>query len=206
MADTVTFWDKMADKYSKRPVPNEDVYQIKKELTREYLTPQSKVFEFGCGTGSTAISHAPFVKHITATDISPQMLRIAREKATSAQISNITFEQWNVDADLIAGTDYDMVMAHSILHLVEDLPGALKKSHSMLCDGGVLVSSTGCLAGKMEFLRPVLWFMKLIGKAPSVAFLKAEQLEQELQAAGFQTVHSWHPKGDVAVFIISRKV
>lgn len=206
MVDTAKFWDKMADKYSKKPVPNEEVYQIKKDLTREYFTPESKVFEFGCGTGSTAISHAPYVKHVTATDISPQMLRIARERAASAGVKNVTFAQWDVDADAITATDFDVVMAHSILHLVEDLPGAIEKSRSMLKDGGVLVSSTGCLADKMWFLRPVLWFVKLIGLAPPIAFLSAKSLEESLESAGFQTVHRWHPKGDVAVFIISRKV
>ena len=205
MIDTAKFWDKMADKYSKKPVPNEEVYQIKKDLTREYFTPASKVFEFGCGTGSTAISHAPFVKHVTATDISPEMLRIAKEKAAAQGISNVTFEKWNVDADPITGTDYDVVMALSILHLVEDLPGAIEKSHAMLKTGGILVSSTGCLADKMGFLRPVLWLVKLIGLAPPIAFLKNEKFEQDLQAAGFQTVHRWHPKGDVSVFLISRK-
>lgn len=206
MVDTAKFWDKMADKYSKKPVPNEEVYQIKKDLTREYFTPESKVFEFGCGTGSTAISHAPYVEHVTATDISPQMLRIARERAASAGVNNVTFVQWDVDADAITETDFDVVMAHSILHLVEDLPGAIEKSRSMLKDGGVLVSSTGCLADKMWFLRPVLWFVKLIGLAPPIAFLSTKSLEESLESAGFQTVHRWHPKGDVAVFIISRKV
>ena len=37
MVDTAKFWDKMADKYSKRPVPNEDVYQIKK-ISRENIS------------------------------------------------------------------------------------------------------------------------------------------------------------------------
>ncbi len=31
----------------------------------------------GCGTGTTALIHAPFVKHITGIDISPNMLEIA---------------------------------------------------------------------------------------------------------------------------------
>lgn len=206
MIDTAKFWDKTANKYSKKTVPNEDVYQIKKDVTREYFTPEATVFEFGCGTGTTAISHAPFVKHVTATDISPEMLRIAKEKAEAADIRNVTFKPWNVDADPIPGTDYDVVMAHSIFHLVEDLPGAIEKSHAMLKSGGLLVSSTGCLADKMGFLRPVLWLLKRIGLVPPIAFLKGEEFEKDLQTAGFQTVHRWHPKGDVAVFLISRKV
>ena len=37
-----------------------------------------EVLEFGCGTGSTALTLAPNVRHIQATDVSPKMLEIAR--------------------------------------------------------------------------------------------------------------------------------
>lgn len=205
MTDATKFWDKAAVKYSKRPVPNEETYQIKKDLTREYLTPESQVFEFGCGTGTTAISHAPYVKHVTATDISPEMLRIAKEKAHAAHVENITFEQWNVSTDPIPRTDYDIVLALSILHLVEDLPATLSKCHRLLKTDGFLVSSTGCLSDKMGYLRPVLGIMNLIGKAPPVAFFTNEALEQSLFEAGFQTVHRWHPKGSESIFFISKK-
>ena len=206
MADTAKFWDKMAKSYSKKPVANEEVYQIKKDLTREYFTPESQVFELGCGTGSTAISHASFVQHITATDISSEMLRIAKEKTTAQGIGNVEFKKWDVDKETILGIEYDVVMAHSIFHLVEDLPGAIEKCHAMLKPGGILVSSTGCMGDKMGYLRPILWLFKLIGLAPSVTFLKSEEFEQDLKKGGFQTVHLWHPKGDAAIFIISRKV
>ena len=64
------FWDKIADRYSKSPVADEDSYQRKLQVTREYLRPDMKVLEFGCGTGSTAITHAPFVNHIQAKGLS----------------------------------------------------------------------------------------------------------------------------------------
>lgn len=206
MSKTAKFWDKVAVKYAKQPIKNEEVYQIKKDLTREYFTPESTVFEFGCGSGTTAISHAPFVKSITATDASPVMLRIAKERAAAAGYKNITIENWNVDTDPVPASDYDAVLALSILHLVEDFPGALKKCHDMLKTGGVLVSSTGCLGDKMDMLRPVLWLAKLIRLAPHIAFLKTTDLENHLSTVGFKIVHRWHPKGDMAVFIIAQKV
>ena len=64
------FWDKIADRYSKSPVADEESYQRKLQVTREYLRPDMKVLEFGCGTGSTAITHAPFVNHIQAKGFS----------------------------------------------------------------------------------------------------------------------------------------
>lgn len=87
------FWDRIAERYSKRPVADEASYQKKLAVTRTYLRPEMKVLEFGCGTGSTAITHSPFVKHIRAIDISSKMLEIARGKATRGGVGNVTFEQ-----------------------------------------------------------------------------------------------------------------
>ncbi len=80
-APSPKFWDRIADKYSKKPVPDEAVYQKKLRITRDYLRPDSEVLEFGCGTGSTAIAHAPFVSRILANDISSRMIEIAERKA-----------------------------------------------------------------------------------------------------------------------------
>jgi cyclopropane fatty-acyl-phospholipid synthase-like methyltransferase len=59
-------WDRFAKGYAKKPVADEDAYQKKLQITRGYLKPDHKVLEFDCGTGSTAIAHAPHVKHIRA--------------------------------------------------------------------------------------------------------------------------------------------
>ena len=74
MASSPVFWDKVAERYSKKPVADEAAYQTKLRVTREYFRPDMQVLEIGCGTGSTAIAHAPFVEHICATDISPKMM------------------------------------------------------------------------------------------------------------------------------------
>ena len=83
MSQPSRFWDKIADRYAKKPVSDEAAYQKKLRVTRDYLRPDMDVLEFGCGTGSTAITHAPFVKHIQAIDISSRMIEIAHGKVTS---------------------------------------------------------------------------------------------------------------------------
>ena len=45
-------WNRFADSYFKSNIKDEESYQKKLEITREYMTPQSKVLEFGCGTVS----------------------------------------------------------------------------------------------------------------------------------------------------------
>jgi len=80
------FWDRIADRYSRKPVADEAAYQKKLQVTREYLRPDMEVLEFGCGTGSTAIVHAPCVKQIRAIDVSAKMIEIARHKADAVFI------------------------------------------------------------------------------------------------------------------------
>ena len=60
------FWNKLADRYSRRPISDEATYEKKLEITRQYFRPDMEVLEIGCGTGTTAIAHAPYVKHILA--------------------------------------------------------------------------------------------------------------------------------------------
>ena len=72
------FWDRIAKRYSKQPIADEAAYQKKLEVTRRYFRPDMEVLEFGCGTGSTAIIQAPYVKHIHAIDISSKMIEIAQ--------------------------------------------------------------------------------------------------------------------------------
>ena len=91
------FWDKIAERYSKKPVDDEEAYQQKLQVTREYLQPDMELLEFGCGTGSTAIAHAPYVKQILATDISAKMIGIAQAKADTGEVKNVTFKQAAID-------------------------------------------------------------------------------------------------------------
>ena len=91
------FWDRSAARYARRPIADEAAYQVKLEKTRAYLRPAMAILEFGCGTGSTALSHAPCVRHIRAIDISPKMVGIARDKAEAAGVGNVTFEPAAID-------------------------------------------------------------------------------------------------------------
>ena len=164
MAPSAKFWDKVALKYSKRPVADEAAYQRKLEVTQQYLRPDMQVLEFGCGTGSTAIVHAPHVAHIHATDISGKMIEIARSKAASGNITNISFEVSTIeDLDARDGA-YDVVMGHSILHLLEDKDAAIAKAHRLLKPGGVFVSSTFCGGDSHRWLRFVLPVGQFFGK------------------------------------------
>ncbi|MDD9925586.1 MAG: class I SAM-dependent methyltransferase, partial [Rhodospirillaceae bacterium] len=107
------FWDRHAKGYAKRPVSDQAGYERKLKVTQQYLSPEMNVLEFGCGTGTTALIHAPFVNHIHATDLSEGMLAIAREKAVKGRIANVTFERASVAGFSAEHAAFDVVMAQA---------------------------------------------------------------------------------------------
>lgn len=205
MTPSPRFWDKIADRYSRKPVPDEAVYQKKLEITRGYFRPEMEVLELGCGTGSTAIAHAPHVRHIRAIDISSRMLEIGRQKAAAAGVDNLTFEQATIEELEVADESVDVVLGLSILHLLEDKEAAIAKVHRMLGADGVFVSSTACVGDMNPLIRPILPIARLLGLAPMVAVFTSDELVASLEEAGFAIDHRWRPGTGKAVFIVAKK-
>ena len=205
MPPSSKFWDRIAKRYAKSPVADEAAYQKKLEVTRQYLTPDMEVLEIGCGTGSTALAHAPYVKHIRATDISAKMLEIARGKAAADDVTNVTFEQVSVEELRASDQTYDVILALSILHLLEDRDAAISQLHAMLKPGGVLVSSTACLGDRMGFFKFIAPIGKFLRLMPLVKVFTTQELLDSMTAAGFEIDHHWQPGKGKAVFIVAKK-
>jgi len=205
MHQPTAFWDKIAERYSKRPIADEESYQKKLQVTREYLRPEMEVFEIGCGTGSTAIAHAPFVKQIHSIDISSKMIEIARRKAEASNVKNIEFKQSGIDEINVADQSLDAVMGHSILHLLPSKEVTIAKIHKMLKPGGIFVTSTACLGDTMRFLKLVAPIGKFLGLIPLVKVFTAKELEDSLINAGFEIDFHWQPGKGKAVFIVAKK-
>ncbi len=200
------FWDKIALRYSKSPIADEAAYQKKLQVTREYFQPEMEVLEIGCGTGSTAITHAPYVKHIRAIDISSKMIEIALGKADAQQINNITFEQSTIDELSVPDQTLDVVLGLSILHLLENREEVISRVHNMLKPGGIFVTSTACLGDTMlRFIKLIAPIGKFLGLMPLVKVFSAQELEASLTNAGFEIDYNWQPGKGKAVFIVAKK-
>ena len=199
------FWNKLADKYSRRPIADEAAYQKKLDATREYFQSDMDVLEIGCGTGSTAIAHAPYVAHFLATDLSTRMVEIAKDKAKAAGIDNVMFEAASVDALDVPDASIDVVMAHNILHLLEDREQVIADVHKMLKPGGAFVSSTACIGDMMLPLRLIVPVGRFLRLFPLVKVFSVAELMDSLENAGFEIDYEWQPKKSAAAFIICRK-
>lgn len=205
MADIARFWDRHAAGYAKRAVGDPEAYEQKLELTRRLLKPDMRVLEFGCGTGTTALRHAPYVKSIRAIDVSAKMLEIARAKAEEAGNANVIFEQSDIENLSDEDGSYDLVMGHSILHLLEDRHAVIAKVQRLLKADGLFITSTACLGGTMPWLKLILPVGNAFGLLPKVAFIRPDELVGAFETAGFQIEHRWQPAPSKGMFVIARK-
>ncbi|MCO1336348.1 class I SAM-dependent methyltransferase [Microbulbifer sp. OS29] len=202
MKDSQAFWDDTAARYAKNPIKDIDSYQKKLTITQEYFQPDWSVLEFGCGTGSTAITHAPFVKKIIATDISSKMLDIAEQKAKKESIKNITFQQGTLDKLEFEPSSFDAILGLNILHLLEDMDAAISRVYNLLKPDGIFVSSTVLVDNiNWRFLIPVMQFL---GLAPFVHRFGKQELLSRLTDTGFSIDQEWQP-GKESVFVIAKK-
>lgn len=200
------FWNRVALRYASQPVSDETAYQQKLQITQSYFKPEMRVLEIGCGTGSTAIAHAPYVNHIHATDISPAMLEIAQAKAEQEHIKNIRFECMGVDELAIPEQSLDAVLGMSILHLLENKEETITKVFKMLKPGGVFVTSTACIGDSMRFFKAVAPIGRFLGLMPLVKVFSSTELVESLTDAGFVIDHYWKPDKGMAVFIVAKKL
>ncbi len=198
------FWDRISGHYAGKAVPDAAAYQTKLDKTASYLKPGDRVLEVGCGTGTTALHHAPQVEQILATDISAKMIAIACDKAHSAGIDNVRFAVSSI-ADLDpAPAHYDVVLAHSILHLVEDVPETLRQLRQRLKPGGLLISNTQCIGDSADWLGWVAPIGRKLGLLPRVNVFREPEFFHWLSAAGFERIETWQPKPKASHYIVAR--
>ncbi len=206
MADkSYKFWNRMAARYSKVELADEAAYFEKLRVIKEELDHRAEVLELGCGTGSTALLLAPHTRRYLATDYSSKMIEIGKAKAAAANIDNLEFECLSVDELQIADDSLDVVIAMSILHLLKDWQSAIAQSYAMLKPGGVLFSSTACIAdinSPYKRLAPLSGFMGLL---PVLTVFSKDDLVQGITDAGFKIFHQWQPGDDKAIFIAAVK-
>ncbi len=211
--DGSRFWDRIARKYAADKIADEAGYERTLARCLDHLKPTDNALEFACGTGSTALRLAPSVGSFTASDISGEMIAIAREKQATAGAVNgagtLTFVQSALETLTSPGESFDVIMGFSAVHLVPDLGDGLAQVHRLLKPGGLFISKTPCLGDMNPLILAALPVMRFFGKAPHVLIFTSGELQAAIAAAGFDIVEVEHhaSKGkDTRPFIVARRL
>jgi 2-polyprenyl-3-methyl-5-hydroxy-6-metoxy-1,4-benzoquinol methylase len=105
-------------------------------LLRHLSANCERVLEIGCGKGEFSRRLAARAQHVTALDLSPEMIRLAR--AASASVSNIDFELADVMQRELPPSSFDCIASIATLHhlplreILLKMKAALKPAGALL--------------------------------------------------------------------------
>lgn len=139
------FWNLRAKDYDavvKRFFPK--IYEIVIENLIQDTSQSKTLLEVATGTGILAIKLSNYISDITAIDLSPEMLRLAEEKATRDQVKNIDFRIGDACHLEFKDRSFDTVVASNVLHLLFHPELALQEMRRVLYDNGRIITPTFC--------------------------------------------------------------
>ena len=103
------------------------------------LAPGARVLDLACGIGEPALGAAGRVGpkgHVTAVDLAPTMVALARERAREAGIGNVTFHEMDAAAPDFPAASFDAVLSRWGLMFVADFDATARRIHDLLVPGG----------------------------------------------------------------------
>jgi ubiquinone/menaquinone biosynthesis C-methylase UbiE len=118
-----------------------------------HLRPGQSVLDIGCGPGTITVDIAARVApgHVTAVDVSEEVLDSARAEARTRGLSNVSFATADVHALEFSDAAFDVVHAHQVLQHVADPVQALREMRRVSMPGGTVAARDADYAGFIWF-------------------------------------------------------
>ena len=146
------------------------------------LAPGMRVVEVGCGTGIFTEMLTKLGVHVTAVDISAELLDLARNRGIDP--ATVTFVEGRFE-EIAFPEPFDAVVGSSVLHHLDVMP-ALAKARSVLRPGGaVAFAEPNMLNPQIAIQKNVPIVKKWAGDSPDETAFVRWRLKRMLEQAGF---------------------
>jgi SAM-dependent methyltransferase len=191
-----TAWDDRAERWHARAEANALAADRSAELDRIgdalRLNRNARLLDAGCGSGQWAIAFAERGVRVTGIDLSPEMIRLARDDANARGLDI----EWRT-GDVTRLTDplavFDAIHARVLLQFLPDVPAALGELRRVLRPGGRLLAS---VPGALSPIYRASWMRHLPGGDPGNNYLLPWELENLLLEHGWRVIDGWGDWGD----------
>lgn len=130
------FWSKVATNYDR--VVDLQIGLGTRDLVRERVAREGRlgrVVELGCGSGFFTAVLATKAERLLATDASPGMLELARNRVDAR---NVTFQAEDCQATSLADGAFDTAFISLVMHFTEP-ERTVDEMHRILARGGTLI-------------------------------------------------------------------
>lgn len=162
--------------------------KLVQDLLKGYKDP--KVLEIGCGTGilSEFILKKNPSLNIKGIDISPEAIKVAREKMS--KYKNVNFKVGSVTKSPYASESFDLVIGNSVLHHL-DLKPALREIRRVLKTGGkIWFCEPNIINPQIFFEKNIPLFKTFFQDTPNEKAFSRWSLAKLLKDGGFNRVVS----------------
>lgn len=206
MTKSEKFWDKSAYNFFLEGEKEKQSYINIIDRIKKYLKTSDIVLDLGCGPGLISNEIADYVKFIYAIDISSKMIEIAKINADYRKIQNIDYAYTTIFDDKYKNGSFDIILAFSILHLLEDNQKTMQHINDLLKPGGLIISVTPCIGEKL-FLNISISLLSFIGKIPKIKSFKANELKESISNRNFEIIENDRmPDGIIEYIIVAKRI
>lgn len=158
-------------------------------MLTDLLEEGMKVLEIGCGTGYFTKELAKKCAELTAIDISPDLINIAKQKLTS---SGVNFILDNAARLSFRDQTFDAVIGSSVLHHL-DIEPALAEIYRVLSPGGLIAfTEPNMLNPQIALQKNIPPLKKAAGDSPDETAFVSWSLRKKLGKCGFKEIIITH--------------
>jgi len=102
------------------------------------IRQDGRAIELGAGTGLLGLLFAGDLRELLLTDPSTGMLEVADSKIAAAGLANVRTARYELLADPLPGSGFDLVLSQLVLHHVTDTAAAVGVMYGLLAPDGRL--------------------------------------------------------------------
>ena len=154
------------------------------------VPPTARVLEVGCSFGHQSFLFTRHFAHVTAVDLSPESIDLARRRATRWDVGNVRFEVADAEhLDLFTAASFDAVFCFSTLRFCPRPEAALKEFARVARPGAPVVAdfpNADC-----PWYGPLKRSLQIEGHIHDRLFT-ARESEALLRSAGLGTIATRH--------------
>jgi len=164
------------------------------------IQPDQNVLDIATGIGEPALTVAPRVGKkgkVVATDVSSEMLSIARERAKELGVTNLDFHKLDAEQINYPEAEFDSIVCRWGLMFLPDVEGTLKSIHRMLIADGRFATAVWDEPEKIPFFSFAVLTLKNMfdlpqppPEAPTMSGMADGVLEDHMERAGFRNIVS----------------
>jgi ubiquinone/menaquinone biosynthesis C-methylase UbiE len=183
------YWSRKANCFdaANTYIVGEKTLKAAQSWLKDQLKAEDSALEIGCGTGIFSTVIAEIVQHLTATDMSAEML--AKAKLRLRVYPNTEVKPADGNQITFTESAFDAVFMGNVLHIVRNPVTILRECHRILKQGGRMISIDYTMAGMpmMAKLAMGMRYVSKLGIPPREnKSYRSEGLANLLQQAGFE--------------------